>query len=69
MTTEKKKYQKPKYKYKKLSEKIEFGQHEGLTIEELLDKEPGYFTWALKNIKGFSLSAEIKKVLEEKLSQ
>lgn len=66
---QKKKYNKPNYKYKKLDDKVDFGQHKSKTIEEVIESEPMYLEWALNNVRGFSLSAGIKSSLKKRLGR
>jgi hypothetical protein len=32
-----------------ITDKFEFGKHKGLTIEQVLEEEPHYILWAIRN--------------------
>jgi hypothetical protein len=40
------------------SAKVGFGKHANLTYKELKEQQPGYWNWAIKEIKGFKEKAE-----------
>ena len=42
-----------------------FGKHKGKTFKEVLEKEPSYFEWCLKNVKFFFLPKEDIDELKE----
>lgn len=35
---------------------FEFGRNKGKTVEELLNENPGYVDWLIRNVEGFALS-------------
>lgn len=39
-----------------LNSVLTFGLHKGLTISEIINKNPGWLHWAIENIEGFELS-------------
>lgn len=39
---------------------IDFGKYKGFTVEEVLDKNPGYLIWSHSHIAWFILSEEVK---------
>ena len=44
---------------------LRFGKHKGKTVNQILQEEPGYINWCLKNIDTFEMSVSDK----EKVSQ
>lgn len=45
-----------------LSSTLRFGKYKGLTVEAVMKFNPRYFAWAVKNVEGFDLDAEARKV-------
>jgi len=41
-----------------LDDEFDFGRNKGKTIKELLQVNPGYVDWVIRNIEGFALSNE-----------
>lgn len=54
---------KGKFGFKEENEIVNFGNHQDgkLTIGELIEKEPGYITWCIKNWKQFKLYNKLQK--------
>ena len=44
-----------------MKDKMFFGKYEGLSIAELISRDPNYVAWALKNIGKFKLNKEATK--------
>ena len=44
---------------------VRFGKHKGKTVNQILQEEPGYIDWCLKNVDTFEMSDTDK----EKVSQ
>ena len=43
-----------------------FGKYEGLSIGELISRDPNYVAWALKNIGHFKLNKEATKAYKQR---
>ncbi len=41
-----------------IDDSFDFGKYKGKTIEELLNENPGYVDWLIRNVGGFALSDE-----------
>ncbi len=37
---------------------FDFGKYKGKTVKELLNENPGYIDWVIRNVDGFALSRE-----------
>jgi len=46
-----------------LSNVLEFGKHEGSTIEQVMKEDPNWLHWALQNIPDFKLNPTALKAL------
>ena len=40
-----------------------FGKFKGKTILQVLDKNPSYLVWCIRNVKGFSIEPDLEKEL------
>lgn len=49
-----------------LSDKMPFGKYAGLKIGELIERDPNYVAWAIKNIGSFTLNKEAASVFKHK---
>lgn len=49
-----------------LNDQLDFGKYEGKKVETVLNKDPKYLDWALKNVKEFDLTQEVKDDLKNK---
>lgn len=49
-----------------LKDKIIFGKYKGLTIQNIILKDPKYLYWATENIKWFALTTEAQDALPDK---
>lgn len=41
-----------------IDDEFDFGKYKGKTINELLNENPGYIDWVIRNVDGFALSRE-----------
>ena len=39
-----------------INNKLEFGKHKGLTVQQVMREDPNWLHWALQNIKDFKLN-------------
>ena len=46
-----------------------FGKFKGKTISEVIDSDPRYVAWVVKNVKWFNLDDELKDKLRNKLQE
>lgn len=44
--------------------KVGFGKYRDLTIEDLIAQDPGYVRWALRDCRGFAISAELRAEID-----
>jgi len=51
----------------KLTDKIQFGKHNGKTIQEIIDKDVTYIEWAIQTIENFDLDDEAEAEFETTL--
>ncbi len=49
-----------------LSDKMPFGKYAGMTIGDLIARDPNYVAWAIKSIGSFNLDAEATVVYKRK---
>lgn len=50
-----------------LDDQINFGKYNGKTIKEILDVNPDYLCWCIKNLDSFAISAEAMAALRATL--
>ena len=50
-----------------LNTKFKHGKHEGKMIEDVIESDPSYITYALENWKGFELTAAAELAYQERL--
>ncbi len=43
---------------------LTFGKYKGKCVDELLEKDPSYLEWMVKNIEGAFLSPDVNTILE-----
>ena len=48
----------------KLDTKLDFGKYKGLTVEEIIKKDPEYLGWAEDTIDWFELDSEAEAALD-----
>lgn len=46
---------------------LRFGMHRGKTVQEILDTDPRYIDWALKNVGSFQMSEEDKESVADRV--
>ena len=44
-----------------LSDTLTFGKHKGLTVQQVVDKDPRYLAWACQNVSWFDLDVEARR--------
>ena len=49
-----------------VNDKFPFGKHKDMLLSEIAKESPKYIYWCLKNVKGFSITDEAKKLLKTK---
>ena len=60
-------YKNEKYKLYAMSEKINFGEYNGYSVKEILEKNPKYLLWCVINLSDFALDNRImvdKRILQ-----
>lgn len=53
----------PNYPALGLQSELRFGKHEGETVEAVLATDPGWIRWAIENIRGFAVDADVEEEL------
>jgi hypothetical protein len=51
-------------KFYDLETQFTFGKYNGLTLEQVIEKNPGYISWCLNNLDHFFMSKEIQYVIK-----
>jgi hypothetical protein len=49
-------------------DRFRFGKYKGLTVADVASFNPFYLTWAIKNVPGFDLTAEARKLGQRQLN-
>ena len=44
---------------------LDFGKHQGRTVEELLNERPRYLFWLLENVEDFEVDAALQDAIEQ----
>lgn len=65
MTEEKKKWKKTSYSFKSEDQILNFGLFIGKPIGEIMQKNPEYIEWCIKEFKGFKLWKKLAVRFEE----
>ena len=52
-----------------LKDRFNFGKHRGKTIKQVIDKDPTYVEWAIKNVDGFELNLQADDYFEESMAE
>lgn len=47
-----------------LSDEMPFGKHKGKSVQEVLDEEPDYLRWMLREVQRVTFGAEVLELLE-----
>lgn len=52
-----------------LNDRLTFGKYQGKKIIKVMDSDPQYLAWALKNVSFFDMTVKAKDRLVEKLAE
>lgn len=48
-----------------LQDRLDFGKHRGKTLEEVIEEDPRYIRWALREIDRFDITEAAEAYLEQ----